>query len=288
MRMLIIGASGFVGSYLFNTAKKFKHEVKGTYFGRKIPGSIFIDITNARGVERVIKSVGPDVVFLPAGIPFVDWCEKHPKESWEVNVGGVKNVVEVMKKLGGVLVYYSSEYVFGEKSGPYRESDMPKPLNVYGKQKLESEKLVLAIGGLCLRTVLVYGNETTTKNYAEQIIRSLSEDKKFYAAVDQISTPTYVVDLVDASLQLVQKKIKGIVHVAGPEKMSRYELANKIAEAFELDKSLIEAVNTRELRQIARRPMKAGLNSDKLQNILHKRLSSVDVGLKQMKKTRKI
>src|SRR6185436_9613383 len=141
MRTLIVGASGFVGSAL---RLAFGEQAVGTYFSHPEPGLRALDIRDAGAVRQLVEEVRPDVIIHPAAQPNVDWCEDHVAESHAVNVTGTLHVVEAALAAGVRYLFFSTDYVFDGKAGPYREDAPTNPPNVYGRHKLEAEQLIAA------------------------------------------------------------------------------------------------------------------------------------------------
>lgn len=266
LRALVVGASGFVGSYLRAALARRGHEVWGTYHANPAPGLVPLDISDGRAVGALVARLGPEVVFIPAAVPNVDWCETHPVESFRVNVAGLANLLRAGRVCRARPVFFSTEYVFDGTAGPYSETDRPAPLSVYGRQKLAGERMVLAgpPGGLVLRTTVVYGWEARPRNFGQRLLSELREGRRVRVPEDQISSPTYVVDLAEAACRLAERGSSGLYHVAGCQRASRLEFARALAETFGLDGSLLVPVSTAELGQRAARPLKAGLRVDKV------------------------
>ena len=141
-KAVVIGASGFVGSYLARTLRARGWEVLGTYHRHMAPGLLSLDIRFRTEVESFLTHHEPNLICLCAAEPNVDYCEEYPEETRATNVGGVENVALLASKIGARLMYFSSDYVFDGSSGPYSETDLPKPISEYGCQKAKSEEIV--------------------------------------------------------------------------------------------------------------------------------------------------
>lgn len=284
MNVLIVGSSGFIGNVLLEEFSK-KHDVLGTFCTHPVDGLKHLDITDKKEISNVVTSFNPDIILHAAANPNVEYCEDHRKESWEVNVNGTENMAKVTKKVGAKLVYFSSDYIFDGKDGPYSEEDVPNPINVYGEQKLASERLIQGLlkDYLVIRTTVVYGLERLEKNFVMIMIKKLENNQSMKVPNDQVGTPTYANNLAIAVRELVEKNKKGIYHIAGPDLIDRYSFAKIVAEIFSLNPELLISVPTSQLGQVAPRPLKAGLKIDKAQRELETRLVGVREGLKMMK-----
>lgn len=284
-RELVIGASGLIGSYLYRSARNAGSAVVGTYWTHPAPGLRFLDIRDMRAVEKLLEEVNPEVIYLPAAQPNVDWVEAHPRESWSVNVEGPLGLIRLLRRSEKKLVYYSSDYVFDGEAGPYDESAPPRPINEYGRQKLVVEQSIQESLDLwlILRVTVVYGWERQGKNFAERALRTLRAGEPLKAPVDQLGNPTYAPNLTEASRELALGGAVGVFHVAGPDRVSRYEFAQELAKVFGLDDGKVIPVTTLELNQRAKRPLNAGMVVTKAQSVLRVRLLGYKEGLERMK-----
>lgn len=268
MRALVIGASGLVGSGLL---RSIGSTAIGTYRTRARDGLRPIDAGDPVALAALLDAARPEVVFFPAAEPNVDWCEEHPAGSYERNVGPALVALEATRERGARFVFFSSDYVFDGGSGPYSEEDVPAPIQVYGRHKLEIEEQVLRADGTVVRTTTVYGEEAPPpKNFVLRLVARLRAGERVTVPSDQISTPTWVDDLSAATVAVAERG--GIWHVAGPTLLARDAFARIVARTFDLDEALIDAVPTSALRQRAARPLRGGLRTEKLAAAIGRRL----------------
>ncbi|MEA3307501.1 MAG: dTDP-4-dehydrorhamnose reductase [Elusimicrobiota bacterium] len=292
MKILIIGADGQVGKHIYSSALKNSNAtVAGTYRNpqnNKIPDFLYLDLTKPETIKKVFESVTPDIVILCSAMTHVDSCEKYKEEAWKINVEGAGLVAEHCKTLNCRLVYFSTEYVFDGTAGPYSENDATKPISEYGRTKLEGENIVLALkDSLVIRTTVVYSYEKGSKNFLMQVLAKGGLKEKMNIVNDQYSNPTNAAELADFTLELIKLKKSGIYNVVGKDVMNRYEFVMKICEVFDIDKALIAPELTKNLNQMARRPLKAGLKTDKIFSELGKVPSGAESSLKTIKSRRK-
>ena len=281
---LIIGASGQVGEHLFRAARDAGFEASGTHHSRPVPGMQWLDICDQTEVQSLILKLPPAVVYLPASLSNVDYCELHPEEGYATNVVGVRNIVKTVNDVGAKLVYFSSDYVFDGKNGPYYEDDPANPICEYGRQKLISEHYVAlhARDYLIVRTTVVYGWERQGKNFLYRLLNTLKAGQTLRVPVDQVGNPTYAPNLARAVVELALSDAVGVYHVVGPERVNRYEFACEAASVFKLDRNLIQPVATSELGQTAPRPLNAGMVVDKVATKLTTPLMGYRDGLRAM------
>lgn len=275
MKALVVGASGLVGGAIL---RHLGPAAVGTYRSRPMIGLIQLDAQDRGALASLLDRTRPGLVFFPAAEPNVDWCEEHPADAREANVVPALAALELSSALGARFVFFSSDYVFDGAAGPYREDAAPRPLQVYGRHKREVEEGVLAAGGTVIRTTHVFGFEPhPAKNFVLRLVDRLRAGERVRVPSDQVSTPTWSDDLASASAAVASDG--GIWNVAGPDRMSRPELARAVARCFGLREDLVDAVPTSRLGQPAARPLEGGLVTDRLRARLGRSLSSVPAAL---------
>lgn len=270
MKVLLVGASGVLGRGLYNDMILKKFNVLGTYCKHSYDGLFHLDLRDKRSINRVFKFFKPEFIVSTGGLTDVDYCETHPKFAQDINVLGTLNLINKAKELKTGFLFISTDYVFDGENGPYRERDKTHPINKYGKTKLDAERLIERNlkDFLIIRTSQLYGYDSKKRNFATKIIHMLQHNKKIYAADDFYSTPTYVGNLSLAIIELIEKKKRGIFHIAGADFISRFDYVNMIADIFGLDKSQIVKAKLKDLKLKAKRPKKAGLNTSKAEAVL--------------------
>ena len=285
MRALVIGASGQVGAALLHALRSRGHEARGTHARHAVPGLDHLDFTDHAAVARAVTQARPDWIFCPAGLSFVDYCEEHPDQAMAANRDGPAAAARAAEKAGAGFVYYSTDYVFDGKGGPFGEDDAPRPLCVYGRSKHEGEQAVLAAcrRAVVIRPSVVYGPERQQKNCVNQLRRASRAGEGFRLAVDQKASPSYTPDVAAASVELAEGDLLGIWHIAGPEVVDRYDFALRICREFGLDTSRLTSITTAALAQKAPRPLDGGLKVAKAQARLKTRLRGPDEGLRAMR-----
>jgi len=267
MRILVTGAFGLLGCSLSNILS-LNHEVFKT--GRRISNNTLgleLDIQNIIHMKDIIKSIMPEVIINLAAMTNVDQCEKNPHLAKEINITGVQNIVN---SFSGKIIHLSTDYVFSGIKGPYTEEDKPEPISVYGSTKLISEKIILENSdNLVLRGNVLYGiAENTKASFLSWVVKSLLNNDKIKIVNDQFNNPTWTESMAEVIQLSLNNNICGLYHWGDEEYLSRFDFGIKIAEKYNLDKSLIEKTTTNELNQIASRPLKGGLRQEKLKDAL--------------------
>ena len=282
----VIGASGLVGQALLRVLENNQYEVTGTYATHPADGLISLDIADASAVYDFFRQIQPRTVFLTAALTHVDYCEDHPEEAFQTNTEGCKNVAKEAARSRSKLVYYSTDYIFDGKSGPYDEEDQPCPTSNYGKSKLEAERVIQETleDYLILRTTVVYGWDRRSKNFAMQVYQKLQAGIPMQVPEDQVGNPTLVDYLAEASIRLVQQETRGIVNVVGKDLLSRSEFGKALARAYGLDPEMITPVPTARLKQRALRPLCGGLQTERLSQLLGTEAMSLEEALKRLRR----
>jgi len=283
-KILIIGASGLVGSTVANYASK-NHDLylvnnKTDFSLHNFPVSNIDLIQNRSGILSIIKDYKPDFVVHTVAYPSVDFCESNKQMADLLHVQITNDIVKACNKIGSRIIYFSTDSVFdGKLSRKYTENDLPNPINHYGKTKLNAEKTLLEnCTNIILRTTVIYGWHTKSR-FTNWVINSLKNFQEVPAFTDQFNTPTLVDDLAKAILQIFSKDMFGLFNTVGSTCLSRYQFALKLAEKFNLDKDLIIPTSSVEKKQIAPRPSNGCLDNSKFQNDMGFKFSDIDTGI---------
>lgn len=285
-KVLVLGVTGLVGGRLWEEfLGKEGYEVHGTYHNLYGSGQHLweCDITNVESVRGIVEKVRPDVIINATAYASVDKCETNKDECIAVNIQGLVNLINVAPN--SYIVHFSTDYIFDGTRDDYFEFSLPNPLNFYGLSKLCGEMFLdWYVSSLVIRTTGVFGWELQKKNFVYKVLNTIGKGQELKVPVDQIGCPTYAPNLAAVVKNLVEKDIGGIVNVNGTTRLNRVEFATEICDVFGLDGSLIKPVITAELGQLARRPLKGGLNTDYVQNWYPEvKLLTAREGLEEMK-----
>jgi dTDP-4-dehydrorhamnose reductase len=293
-RILICGSNGLLGQRLaLMLSSQTDNEVLNTsrqrsfVFDHRLFDYTQLDITKKGDVKSLISSFHPTTIINAAAAADVDWCEQHREEAWKINVVGVENLIEATRKVGARLIHISTDYIFDGTHGPYSEDDKPNPISYYGKSKLASENAVriAEIAYTILRTIVLYGNGIGVRDcFPTWVVKNLRAGKVVRCSEDQISNPTHVNDIAFAAVKAGELNRDGIYHICGSERVSRYQFAVRTAELFGLDPSLIQAVRSGDLNQIAPRPLVTGFVTLKAQTELGLKSMDISQGLTVLKR----
>lgn len=226
-----------------------------------------MDILNPANVEEVVAKYKPDAIIHTAAMTNVDTCESQKELAHELNVGAVETLIRVCRQHDVQLVHLSTDFIFDGANGPYDELAPPSPLSYYGETKLQAENVIIAAGGkwAILRTIIVYGivSDMSRSNIVLWAKGALEKGEPINVVNDQWRMPTLAEDLADCCLLAVSKNAQGVYNASGKDMMSISELVGKVADYWNLDKSLISEISAATLNQSARRPVKTGFILDK-------------------------
>lgn len=295
MKILITGSNGLLGQKLVAALRKdLDVQLIATSRGEdRTPEPLndayrSMDITDATQVNAMIGSTTPDVIIHTAAMTNVDACELDPPLCQLQNVTATENLLAAAKRHGSHFIFLSTDFIFDGTKGPYKETDIPAPLSVYGHSKLEGERLV-ADSGLAkwaiARTIIVYG-------VAEGLSRSnpilwakgaLERGEPIKVVDDQWRMPTLAEDLADGCISIAKGGATGVFHLSGPDGMSILELVQRVGAFFLLDTSVVTPVQSDSLGQPAKRPPRTGFILDKARRELGYSPRSFEEGLAVLK-----
>jgi dTDP-4-dehydrorhamnose reductase len=292
MKILITGANGFLGYYLIQQLLDKKYSVIATgkgecrlpYIGNENFNYQEMDFADPFSIHDVFEKNRHDVVVHAGAMSKPDECEMNPMKAYVVNVEGTVQLLINAEEYKNYFIFLSTDFIFDGDTGMYKEEDAPRPVNYYGRTKMDAEEAVKEYehNWAIVRTVLVYGKNHSGKDNFLSIIKNKLENGEEYSVVDdQIRTPTYVEDLAKGIVAMIEKKAKGVFHISGNEMMTPYQMAIKTAEYLELDKSLLKKVTAISFSQPAKRPSRTGFVIDKARRELGFEPISFEEGLKK-------
>ncbi|WP_053956737.1 dTDP-4-dehydrorhamnose reductase [Inediibacterium massiliense] len=277
MKLIIIGANSQLGYTILkqldsNTWFK-KHFCRNDIQVIKIYSNQ-LDITDNISIFKFIDEVKPDVIINCAAYTNVDEAETEYERAFQVNAMGPRNLAISCEAVGTKLIHISTDYVFDGKGVvldskivPYREYDIPNPINVYGKTKLLGENYVREFCSryFIIRTSWLYGKHG--KNFVKAIIKAAKANGKLQVVNDQVGNPTNAEDLAKHVLEISATKEYGIYHCTGNGVASWYDFARRIIEYTRI-KCIIEAANSEKYNTKAKRPVYSCLDNMMLRSTI--------------------
>ncbi len=213
------------------------------------------DIADRKRMRELITGSRPEVVVHLAAMTAVDRCEAEPEEAFRVNAEGTRVVAAEAESLGARMITLSTDYVFdGQRHEPYRETEPPNPLSVYGRSKRAGEEAALAANTRCavVRSAWLYG--AGGGNFVDTMIDLVRTRDRVAVVSDQVGSPTYAEDLAGALVRLCEGEAHGVFHLANGGKASWFDLARAAAAQWGLDPGRVVEATTREIARPAPRP----------------------------------
>jgi len=231
MKIVLLGKNGQLGREFQRTLSALGETI--------LLGREELDVSSLDSVSNILNNLKPSLIINASAYTQVDLAEKEIDNALKINALAPGVMAETARKIGSILIHYSTDYVFdGKKNIPYIESDPTNPLNMYGKSKLAGEENVKQAGEayLILRTSWVYS--THGDNFVHKVLEWARKNKMLKIASDQISNPTWARDLADVTNRILSQnqvnlydvihEKRGLYHLAASGYTSRYEWAKQI------------------------------------------------------------
>jgi dTDP-4-dehydrorhamnose reductase len=260
MRLLLTGTSGQLGAWLTAVPSGFEDVI--AWPG---PGRGGLDLTDAGAVRRAFADARPDVVLHAAALARVSDCHRDPGAARRVNVTGTATLAELAEPDGARLVYVSTDMVFDGEAAPYAEDAAPAPLSVYGRTKAEAEAVVLAgRRNAVARVSLLFGPSRCGRpSFFDEQVRALRGGQPLTLFADEWRTPLDLDSAARALLAVARSDYPGVLHIGGPERLSRVEMGRRLAAVLGADGSGIRAVRRADVPAPEPRPRDTSLDSSR-------------------------
>ena len=267
LKVFLIGVDGQLGTDIEQCFTAKGIEVHG------LIGLKEIDICDYDKSFDKISSSKPDLVINTAAFHNVDLCEDEPGQAFKVNVGGVKNIAEICRKMDIPLMHFSTDYVFdGSKNTPYLEDDCPRPLSIYAISKHGGERVVQYMLGkyYLIRLSGLYGHAGCTgkgnMNFVETMLKLAESKKEIKVVDDQVHTPTSTIDVAEKLAELIMTGKYGLYHMTNTESCSWFEFAGEIFKLMDINIDIIP-VSSEEFGARAIRPGYSVLDNNNLRKL---------------------
>ena len=236
MKLLVTGAAGMLGSTLCPTLRAEGHEVRATDIRLLGPDVEPLDVRDGGAVAAYCRDFEPDGIMHLAAETSLEVCEGDVAHAYETNVVGTRNVAWVCRDRDIPLLYISSVGVFdGTKVEPYDETDVPNPINVYGRTKWAGEVVAECVleKHFVVRAGWMIGGGDREKKFVALIIQQVREGaKEIFVVTDKLGTPTYSLDFSGGLARLITSTDYGTYHLSSGGNISRFDVARKILEVL--------------------------------------------------------
>ena len=267
--IFVIGGSGFMGYYLIKALKKNNyniyahvHKTKPKFKNIKLA---YIDLRNTKKFKFYIKKNQINYIINLASIADVEKCEKNKKLANYTHIQLATKILNVAKALDVPIVHMSTDQLYaGEIKSSYSEKSIKEPLNYYAKTKSKSENIILNYHKSLIIRANFLGKDFTKKkmSFTDKLVFNLNKNKKINLWSDIYFSPVFVNTLVFVIIFLIKKKDFGIFNVSS-KKISKFQIAQKIAKILKLNKSLIKK-NSFNINEFVIRPINSSLSNNKL------------------------
>ena len=264
MKVVIIGSTGQLG-----------HDLMQVFNGNAIGlNHQDFDVVDGPTVTAVMHSLQPEWVINAAAFNRVDDCELDPMLAFAVNTLGAANVARAAAEVNAGVVFFSTDYIFGgkahERNQPHDENGCPNPQNAYGVSKWAGERLVILANSrhVVVRSSALYGRTTSRKGWTfpELIINKARAGETLRIVDDQVTSPTYTLDLANKVKELIEQNVAGLFHVTNTGECSWFEFACTALEMAEIT-AQIEPIDTATSQRRAQRPSYSAMTSVRLTDL---------------------
>ena len=290
--ILVTGASGLLGANFVSVARQHDRHLVALTHRHSLPGSdvqsVTVDLTDQQEVKKLIHDLRPRWIVHCAALTNVDLCEEQPEIATLVNTTTSRNLAREAKMVGAGFVYISTDSVFDGEKGQYSEDDRPNPLNVYGRSKLTGEVAVTEEleESLVIRTNIYGWNVQKKLSLAEWMLTKLEAGEPLPGFEDVVFSPILVNDLSEILITMMDRRLRGVYHVAGSESCSKYQFALALADVFGLDGGVIQRTSIADAGLKAPRPLKTSLSTTKASEALGQPMPDLLSGLQHFKSLR--
>jgi len=286
-KILVTGVTSLVGWNLFQEASKVcftwgtHNEKAKPIWNQKI---LCLNIENRQAVLECVRKICPEIIFHCSAICALGHCEKKPQKAFAINVKATQNLLQAAEEVGARFIFLSTDLVFDGCNPPFCEEHQPKPLSYFGKTKALAEELVLKspVDFLIARVALNIGFSVQgTKGASDWILSRLAKGQPVTLYEDEFRCPIESSLLAEMLLQLSLSDQRGILHIAGKDRVSRYELGCRLLSSKGLPPELLHA-GTRLDAPWPPRPHDLTLDCSKLCRVLGISLPTLEDSLERM------
>ena len=287
-KILIFGGSGLLGvnfSYLlkksYNVISVFNNNIIEIDGVNCIKYNIILD----NSVEKLVHEFDPEIIINCAGLANVEKCEIDKINANKLNSLFPEKLALISKKYNIKLVHISTDHLFDGKK-PYRnENHNALPQNNYAISKLSGDLKVLESNSnsLVIRTNFFGSLNHNIPSFSEFIINSLVSRKKLYLFDDMFFTPIHIKTLLECIIKLLDNDKNGIYNITSSQRISKYDFGIRIADILDLDKSFISSSKLINRKDLVKRPFDLSLSNQKLKNVVHKVILTLDKQLELIK-----
>lgn len=282
IKTAVIGASGYIGSFLLRAYRKKFPDCTGTGFSRNNGDLVSFDLRKPDIDVLNLVETGHKAVVVSSAAPNIGYCETNPKETYELNVIGTLELVKQLSVRGITTIFFSTDYVFDGLVGNYSDDAETSPITEYGRQKAEVEKKIREITGnyIIFRLSKIYGTTKNDGTLIDLLAQAFTNGEAQTLAIDQFFSPTHIEDVVNMVLLAQEQKVRGLFNLCSQKPYSRYQIASILIEQLGLNSSLINPVLLHSISGLEGRPLNTSLKCSKIFEQLQKKPITVEEAVK--------
>jgi dTDP-4-dehydrorhamnose reductase len=264
---LVTGACGILGHFIMHELMKTGANVHGWFHHRcNWPPSVLsaVDLSDTNMVHRAFRKNQPDLIIHTAAMSNATRCLLNEEAAWHVNAEGTALLAELADANNARIVFTSTDWVFDGVRGGYSELDTPCPTTIYGETKLFGEKSVVASrAGVVVRLSLLFGYSQCGQTTGfDKTVEAIKAGRGIAMCDDEWRTPLRYTLAAKGLIAIVHSDFLGVIHMAGRDRISRFDMGHKITELLGADLSLCRRISRRDLEENYPRPEDTSLNTN--------------------------
>ena len=283
-KILVTGSAGLIGTQIVKDLLDNHKQVYSCYNKTKPELGIIthLDLTKKDDIVNTMNRIKPDVVIHLGAMTDVELCETETELAKKINTDATEILALESEKYNTFFVYMSTDYVFDGKVGMKKENDEPNPINFYGKSKLDGERVFKKITtpNVIVRTSTPFGLHSKKISFPIWVKKNLELEKEISVVVNQYTSPSYVPNISKMIIEIMERKITGIIHLAGATKISRYDFAVQISKIINVNKQFLKLTKMDQMDWKAQRPADSSLSVSKANKILKNKPEKIEDSLK--------
>lgn len=288
--VLVTGGSGFLGSHVVRLLVSQGHDVVATHGAHPehVPEgatAVPLDLGDDGSLEAAFRAAWPEVVIHTAAMTEAKPCELDPDLARRVNVAATGRLARMCNTFGARLIHFSTDQVFAGDAGPYDEDAPTGPLQTYGATKLEAEREVRRANrhATIVRVALAYGaSPTGDRSASERLVRELRGGGRPRLFTDEYRSPILADDLAEMVAALIPAQGVPLLHLGGPDRVSRLEFGQELARAFGLPEELLQGVSLDDVDIMPARPRDVSLDIRRLRAAVSREPRGLREGLRHL------
>lgn len=285
-KVLILGASGLLGSQLAPILRSFDFEVTASGYSNSAEPIVNCDATDFEELSKLIKKSDPDFVINLVALTSVDKCEVEIDLAYQLNTKVVENIAKAIQQNSAKkirIIHVSTDHIYNKPSGFSEESEVSL-LNVYSLSKYAGELALHGSDSVTLRTNFFGpGRVGTRKSFWDSIEDSLSSEQPFYGFIDSFFNPLSIDQLSIEICRVLKNWVPGVYNLGASTGMSKFAFARLVASQLGLDSNLIRERRITSVPNLVPRPSNMTMNVEAYQRTFNVQLPSLESLIKKSK-----